>query len=58
MNSQPRENQKKALLSSLYQRVRGRLRFLGDKKYRLIADAARRSDTDKLQKAREELMKK
>ncbi|MFA7702613.1 MAG: hypothetical protein WCX80_04145 [Patescibacteria group bacterium] len=51
------EKTQKALLTSLFQRIKGRLQFLGRKKSLLVDSLIKKSDADKLQKIREDIFK-
>jgi hypothetical protein len=50
------ETKKKSLLVGLYKRVKNRVRFLGSKKRQIIAELKKKSDTNKIEKLRKELL--
>lgn len=51
------ELNKKALLTSLYNRVKDRLSFFSNKKYQIINESIRKADEEQLQKIREDILK-
>lgn len=51
------ENHKKALLESLYKRIKNRLVFLNKKKKDILTNLIKQSDDNKLKKVRDELLK-
>jgi len=51
------ETQKKAFLDSLYLRVKNRIKFLGKKRKLLILELRKKSDNNKIQKIKENMLK-
>lgn len=57
MNTSLEEKHKKALLASLYQRIKNQIQFLTKKKCLIISGLIKKVDADKLQKIREDILK-
>lgn len=56
MNTKQELN-KKALLSSLYNRIKNRIIFFSNKKYSLVNESIKKNDEDQLKKIREDILK-
>jgi hypothetical protein len=57
MNNISNDGHKKAMLTSLYQRISARLNFLNHKKHKLVSELIKKSDNNKLEKIRQDILK-
>ncbi|MFZ2310968.1 MAG: hypothetical protein WAW11_05500 [Patescibacteria group bacterium] len=57
MHNNSLDGNKKAMLTSLYQRISSRLNFLNYKKHKLASELIKKSDNNKLEKIRQDILK-